>query len=65
MKCRHCGREHSDWIGCDQAVVMDAPVVPYTSGGVLQGVPFDPVPDVPVKFDRSAAMKAYHARKRK
>jgi hypothetical protein len=64
MTCKHCGRDHSDWVGCDQAAAMDAPVVPYTSGGVLQDVPFDPVPVERVKFDRSKAMREYHARKR-
>jgi hypothetical protein len=22
--CRHCGKIHSDWLGCDQAVAMSA-----------------------------------------
>ena len=60
MTCRHCGREHSDWVGCEMAVLDEVPP-PYTSGGVPD-VPFDPVPEV--KYDRSKAMREFHARRK-
>jgi hypothetical protein len=34
--CRHCGAEHSDWIGCDQAKAFAGEFVPYTQGGTSQ-----------------------------
>ena len=62
MICRHCGKEHSDWLPCGS--VTEA--VPYTSGGVPDqptiAVESEPLPEKP-KYDRSAAMKEWHRRK--
>jgi hypothetical protein len=62
--CSHCGKVHSDWVGCEVAEVMGLvetlPVVcDEPKRGVLQPQTLDVV--VKPKFDRVAAMA--HARK--
>jgi hypothetical protein len=73
--CRWCGKEHSDWLSCHTAEAMMEPTVPYTSGGAetmqalvaeLATVHID-VQDsgkIESSFDRSAHMKAWHAKRR-
>jgi hypothetical protein len=61
--CRYCGKVHSDWLGCDEAVglgmVESLPVVSSAEkSGVLEGKTLDVVSKP--KFDRVAAMA--HAR---
>jgi hypothetical protein len=64
--CRWCGKEHSDWLSCDQSAAMDAPVVPYTSGGQAFAEVVKSLEAIPVKepFDRSAMMKEWHAKQK-
>jgi hypothetical protein len=61
--CRFCGLPHSDWLSCDAAAIMDAPAVPYTSGGQAFTEVVKVLEAIPSKepFDRSAMMKAWHA----
>ena len=62
MTCRYCGKPHSDWLSCDQAAVMDAPPVPYTSGGFHVERECS-LTVIDAKYDRSKAMREWHARR--
>ena len=73
--CRWCGRAHSDWLSCTAAELME-PAVPYTSGGTPEvmkalvaeletvNIEIEDCHEPEKTFDRSAHMKAWHARKR-